>query len=74
MVLRAMGTPTTTRTRVRRCAYGIYYDELAKVDGAWRFALRRLQPIFMDTGDLVGPAPISRAGLHEHDTGWSAAH
>ena len=60
--------------QVQITSYGIYYDELTRVDGAWRFALRRLQPVFMDTGDLVGPAPITRDGLQEHDSGWAASH
>jgi hypothetical protein len=55
-------------------SYGIYYDELTKVDGAWKFASRRLQPIFMDLGELTGPAPVSRADLHARDADWSHAH
>jgi ketosteroid isomerase-like protein len=53
--------------RVQVTSYGIYYDDLVKADGAWRFARRRLQPIFMNTGELPGPAPISRSALHETD-------
>ncbi|TML63978.1 MAG: nuclear transport factor 2 family protein [Actinobacteria bacterium] len=45
--------------------YGIYYDELAKVDGVWKFAQRRLQPIYSDFSPLPGIAPISRDELAE---------
>ena len=55
-------------------SHGIYYDELVKTDADWKFASRRLQPIFMNTGELPGPAPITRALLHEFDAGWAARH
>jgi ketosteroid isomerase-like protein len=43
--------------------YGVYYDELTKVDGTWKFATRCLQPVYLDTAELTGQAPISRADL-----------
>jgi hypothetical protein len=42
---------------------GVYYDDLVKVDGVWKFARRRLQPVYTDTSPLPGSAPISRADL-----------
>jgi ketosteroid isomerase-like protein len=44
---------------------GVYYDELAKLDGEWRFTRRRLQPVYSDTSPLPGVVPISRAELRE---------
>jgi uncharacterized protein (TIGR02246 family) len=44
-------------------SYAVYYDDYVKIDGAWRFARRRLQPIYMDMRPLPGFAPISRADL-----------
>ena len=55
-------------------SHGIYYDDLVKTDEGWKFASRRLQPIFMNTGELPGPAPITRAHLHEHDAAWADRH
>jgi ketosteroid isomerase-like protein len=43
--------------------YAIYYDEVVKSDGVWRFAQRRLQPVYLDTSEHPGAAPISRADL-----------
>jgi hypothetical protein len=43
--------------------YGVYYDDLVKVDGTWKFARRSLQPVYMDTSPLPGIAPITRAEL-----------
>jgi ketosteroid isomerase-like protein len=43
--------------------YGIYYDELVKQAGRWRFARRMLQPIYSDTSPLPGSVPITRADL-----------
>ena len=43
--------------------YGVYYDELVKAHGTWKFARRRLQPVYTDTSPLPGVAPITRAEL-----------
>jgi hypothetical protein len=43
--------------------YGIYYDELAQVDGTWKFARRRLVPVYSDPSPHPGEAPISRDDL-----------
>jgi TusA-related sulfurtransferase len=45
--------------------YGIYYDELVKIDGAWKFSQRRLVPVYSDTTPHAGDNPISRAELAE---------
>ena len=43
--------------------YGVYYSDVVKVDGLWKFARRRLVPVFSDSSALVGVAPISRNEL-----------
>ena len=43
--------------------FGIYYGNLVKADGIWRFAWRRLQSVYSDYSPLEGPVSISRAGL-----------
>ena len=43
--------------------FGVYYDDVVKVDGRWRFARRCLQPVYMDMTEHPGQAPISRADL-----------
>jgi ketosteroid isomerase-like protein len=43
--------------------YGIYFDEFVKVDGRWRFSLRRQQPVYLDMSPLPGRAVVSRADL-----------
>lgn len=43
--------------------YGVYFDDLVKVDGDWKFAKRRLQPIYLESDPLPGVAPISRDQL-----------
>ena len=44
--------------------YGIYYDDLLKVDGRWKFEVRRLQPMYFDTSPLPGTVVPSRADDH----------
>ena len=41
----------------------IYYDDVVKIDGYWKYAERRLQPVYLDTTEHTGQAPISRADL-----------
>lgn len=43
--------------------YGIYYDELVKVSGTWKFSRRRLVPVYSDPTPLSGDNPISRDDL-----------
>jgi len=52
------------RSRGHSCVnYGIYYDELVKCDGLWRYARRRLQNIYVDTSPLAGAAAIARGAI-----------
>lgn len=43
--------------------YGIYFDDLVQLDGAWKFARRLLQPIYSETGTFTGTIPITRDEL-----------
>ncbi len=43
--------------------YGIYYDDLVKVSGTWKFSRRRLVPVYSDSSALVGANPITRDDL-----------
>jgi hypothetical protein len=38
---------------------GLYLDDLARIDGAWRFTHRRFRPIYLERGVVTGtPLPI----------------
>ena len=34
--------------------YSIYFDEVVKTDGVWRFARRTCRPIYIEEGGLTG--------------------
>jgi hypothetical protein len=46
--------------------YGIYFDEISKLDGAWKFTRRTFVPVLIAQGtiqgDIVTNRPISRSG------------
>ena len=42
---------------------GIYYDELVKVDGQWKFARRRLENIYVETEPLTGTLATARTDI-----------
>ncbi len=54
--------PAGTVTNVDQ--YGIYFDELAKFEGAWKFTRRTFVPVLIAqgtiAGDIVTSRPISR--------------
>jgi hypothetical protein len=41
----------------------VYYDDVVKVDGDWKFAHRRCQPIYMEAGALAGQVLVARSSL-----------
>lgn len=43
--------------------FAVYYDDLVKHEGAWRFQRRLLQPIYVESEPLSGQVAISRAEL-----------
>jgi hypothetical protein len=44
----------------------IYYDDIVKLDGAWRFAHRRCRPVYLESGVLVGETLAARATLERY--------
>lgn len=43
--------------------YGIYYDEITRVDGEWKFSHRLFVPIYLGTGCVTGDVPTPRDKL-----------
>ncbi len=43
--------------------YGIYYDDLARIDGEWKFTHRLFVPIYLESGVVRGDIPMARSGL-----------
>jgi ketosteroid isomerase-like protein len=43
--------------------YGIYYDDLARIDGEWKFTHRHFVPTYLESGVVNGEAPIERSRL-----------
>jgi uncharacterized protein (TIGR02246 family) len=43
--------------------YGIYYDELARIDGEWKFTRRVFVPIYMEPGGVTGQVFTRRSAL-----------
>jgi hypothetical protein len=41
----------------------VFYDDLVKQDGAWKFTRRFLQPIYVDSSALPGKVVIPRAEI-----------
>jgi hypothetical protein len=51
--------PDTAGEPVNLRHHGFYVDDLASVDGAWRFTHRRFRPIYLEAGAVAGtPLPI----------------
>jgi hypothetical protein len=52
-------SPGVSGDPVNLTHYGLYLDEVARVDGAWKFTHRRFRPIYLDAGTVTGsPLPI----------------
>lgn len=43
--------------------YGIYHDDLAKLDGEWKFTHRLFVPIYMNSGCVTGDVITHRTAL-----------
>ena len=43
--------------------YGIYYDEIARLDGEWKFIHRLFVPTYIGQGPVTGDVPIDRSRL-----------
>lgn len=50
-------------TEIGEQHYGIYYDEVARLAGEWKFTHRLFVPIYMEFGCVTGDVPIERARL-----------
>jgi hypothetical protein len=44
----------------------IYYDDIVKLHGAWRFAHRRCRPIYLESSVLVGETLAARTSLERY--------
>jgi hypothetical protein len=42
---------------------GVYYDEMARIDGEWKFTRRRFVPLYSTTGAVTGAVFTRRAAL-----------
>jgi hypothetical protein len=43
--------------------YGIYFDDMARIDGDWKFTHRLFVPIYMTGGSVTGDVLTPRTGL-----------
>ena len=49
--------------------YGIYYDDVERFDGEWRFAHRVFVPCYLETGAARGDVPVPRSALRAPPNG-----
>jgi hypothetical protein len=47
--------------------FGIYYDDLARIDGEWRFTRRVFVPVYISAGSVNGDVFTQRSALLEPD-------
>ncbi len=45
--------------------YGIYYDDLARIDGEWKFTRRLFVPVYINVGGASGHVLTQRSALRE---------
>jgi len=50
-------------TEVNVQQYGIYYDDLARIDGSWKFTHRLAVVLYVEPGTLSGDVVADRASL-----------
>jgi hypothetical protein len=43
--------------------YGVYYDDIAKIDGEWKFTHRLYVPTYIATGAVTGDVVTPRSDL-----------
>jgi hypothetical protein len=61
------GFPAGVAVNVRQ--HGIYYDEVARGDGAWRFTHREFVPMYVETDTVNGQIVAPRASLARRGAG-----
>jgi SnoaL-like domain len=47
--------------------FGIYYDDLARIDGEWKFTRRVFVPVYATTGSVSGDVIARRSALRQPD-------
>ena len=47
--------------------YGIYYDDVARIDGEWKFTHRLFVPFYLSSGAVTGDLLTPRSGLLRAD-------
>jgi hypothetical protein len=48
-------------------AYGVYFDDIARIDGEWKFTHRRYALIYLCNGPVTGDVVTPRSGLLRSD-------
>jgi hypothetical protein len=43
--------------------FGIYYDDIARIDASWKFTHRLVVPIYFESGAVTGEVVTPRASL-----------
>ncbi len=43
--------------------FGIYYDDISRIDEAWKFTHRLFVPIYLEPGAVTGDLPTARSSL-----------
>jgi SnoaL-like domain len=43
--------------------FGIYYDDISRIDAEWKFTHRLFVPIYLEPGAVTGDIPMARSGL-----------
>jgi hypothetical protein len=52
-----------TGGQINQELYGVYYDDVTRIDGEWKFTHRLFVPISVATGAATGEAVTPRSGL-----------
>jgi hypothetical protein len=54
---------------INQAAYGVYFDDIARIDGEWKFTHRRYAVIYICNGPVTGDVVTPRSGLLRLDFG-----
>jgi hypothetical protein len=47
--------------------YGIYYDDVARIEGRWKFTRRLFVPVYVEMGAVIGDVLTRRSVLLQPD-------
>ena len=53
-------------TEINVDTYGIYYDDVARIDGEWKFTHRLFMPFYLESGCVTGDVLTQRSKLLGH--------